>query len=249
VSMSSSVIPEVDYPHLPGQEYNPLMESTLHASWTTMLINAVRHTLADVQSDALVTGNVPFVPNDGGAHTAPDLMVIPGMIGRQFRRYVVDVDGRPPSACVEVISPSSSKPQIDRRVGRWLACGVDEVYVLDPERETVNRVRLDKGVIVAEDARGAYSPAMNLTFAQVDGRLALCCPAGRTVRVEDDPFGWLAVEQRRADRAELAYDQIAEQRDQIAEQRDQIAEQRDAALAELGRLRAEVARLRGGPAA
>ena len=78
-------VPQVDYRHLPGDEHNSLMESTLHATWCTLLVQSVRHTLAG--TGAMVTGNTPFVPGDGGPHTAPDLMGVPGMAGRPFGRY------------------------------------------------------------------------------------------------------------------------------------------------------------------
>lgn len=220
--------PEVDYPHLPGEEYDPLMESTLHAAWCTLLVQAVRHTLAG--TDAMVTGNTPFVPTDGGPHTAPDLMVVPGMAGQHFGRYEIGPDRPAPTVCLEILSPSNTAAVIERRVRRWLTSGVAEVYVLDPEREVVDRVWLDDGVLRRRDARGEHSPGLDLAFAVVDGRLALCCPGGRAVRLDDDPYGWLQSEQRRADEAEARADE--------AEARADEAEARAAELeAELRRLR------------
>jgi Uma2 family endonuclease len=242
-SAAEPQVPEVDYPHLPGEEHNPLMESTLHAAWCTMLIQAVRHTLAG--TGAMVTGNTPFVPNDGGPHTAPDLMVVPGLGDRNFGRYTVGVDGPPPSACIEVTSPSNTPAVLERRLRRWLVAGVDEVYQLDPERETVDRVWIGAdGTLVRQDARGTHSTAMNLSFAVVEGRLALCCPGGRAVRLDDDPYGWLQSEQRRADEAESRADE-AESRADEAESRAHEASRRAAdAEARAAELEAEVARLR-----
>jgi Uma2 family endonuclease len=137
-STADPEVPEVDYPHLTGEEHNPLMESTLPAAWCTLLIQSVRHTLAG--TGAMVTGNTPFLPGDGGPHTAPDLMVVPGLAGQNFGRYEVGVHGPAPSVCIEVVSPSNTVAALDRRLGRWLAAGVAEVYELDPERETVVRV-------------------------------------------------------------------------------------------------------------
>lgn len=71
--------PAVDYAHLPGEEHNPLMESTAHVDWGLVLLNSVRHTLAG--TGHLVTSNVAFAPGDGQPHTAPDLMVIPAPPG------------------------------------------------------------------------------------------------------------------------------------------------------------------------
>ena len=53
--------PEYDYPHLPGEELDPLMESSLHSRWLGFLLTTVTSALA--HTDALVTGNTPFVPS------------------------------------------------------------------------------------------------------------------------------------------------------------------------------------------
>lgn len=197
VPLDADDAPEYDYPHLPGEELDPLMESTVHAAWCTLLIHAARHTLAD--SDALVTGNTPFVPAGTKYHTAPDLMVLPGMKGREFGRYVVADHGVPPSVCVEVVSPSNTWRHLERRYRRWLEAGVPEVYALHPEQQSVHRIRLVEGEIVRSDALGIHSPGMQMTFTRLGDRLALCCPGGRAVTLEDDPFGWLAHERQRAD--------------------------------------------------
>ena len=98
--------PAIDYAHLPGEEHNPLMESTAHVDWGLVLLNSVRHTLAG--TGQLVTGNVAFAPADGQPHTAPDLMVIPGAAGREFGRYEPGPDDPVPSVWVSLASTSSN---------------------------------------------------------------------------------------------------------------------------------------------
>lgn len=219
--------PGVDYAHLPGEEQNPLMESTAHVDWSITLLNAARHTLAG--SGNLVTGNVPFSPDDGGPHTAPDIMVIPGAAGRSFGRYTPGVDGPVPSACVEILSPSNSKAEIRRRCTRLLRLGVGEVYILDPKRDTIVRVHAGGDDWDESNALGTYSPALQLTFTTLDHRLAVCCPGGRTVRPGDDPFRWLVDEMNRADHL---LDEIADRDDAIAD-RDRAIADRDRELVEL----------------
>jgi Putative restriction endonuclease len=201
--------PTVDYAHLPGEEENPLMESTLHVDWGLVLLNSARHTLS--ATNDLITGNVPFAPDDGGPHTAPDIMVIPGAAGTDFGRYEPGPDRPLPSACIEILSPSNRRTEINRRVTRLLRLGVEEVYVLDPVRETVVRVTEHNGSLIETSAIGSYSPALRFSFATSDGRLAVCCPGGRMVRPGDDPFGWLVEEMRRADIALTRADDAAAQ--------------------------------------
>ncbi len=234
-------VPEVDYLHLPGEEHNPLMESSLHAQWVTMLVQSVHHSLAD--SGCLVTGNTPFVPADGGPHTAPDLMVLAGLAGTNVGRYEVGRDGPPPLACVEVRSPSNSDAAIERRLGRWLRAGVGEVYLIDPLREAVYQAVEVDGGVEFRDANGVHSAGLGITFAHIDGHLVLCCPGGRAVRPGDDPFGWLLDEQRRADQAELRFlaaaDDAAAARDEAAAARDEVALLRDRVAELEARLRDE----------
>jgi Uma2 family endonuclease len=201
--------PEVDYAHLPGEEHNPLMESTAHVDWGLVLLNSARHTLAE--TDCLVTGNVPFAPSDGLAHCAPDVMVIPGAAGRDFGRYEPGPDDPMPSVCVEILSPSNTRADIARRCARLLRLGVGEVYVLDPIRETVVRVEQSSDGLIETSAVGRPSAGLGLTFAMVGRHLAVCCPGGRMVCPGDDPFGWLVEESRRADRAELRADQLTQE--------------------------------------
>jgi Uma2 family endonuclease len=230
VLMAPDTIPEYDYPYLPGEELNPLLESSLHFRWVTMLCAVVRHTLSDIGSDALVTGNTPFAVS-ARLYTAPDLMVLPGMRGREFGLYRVGSDGPPPTACIEVRSPSNTDAIIARRLGAWLEVGVGEVYLIEPELETVQRVELIGGELRFSAAVGSHSPAMNLTFGVLNRRLVLCCPAGRPVGIDDDSYAWLADEQRRADRAELRSDRDAMR----AAEAEARAVRAEAELAELRR--------------
>ncbi|MEQ1700354.1 MAG: Uma2 family endonuclease [Ilumatobacteraceae bacterium] len=223
VPIDADEAPEYDYPHLPGEELNPLYESTVQAAWWRLLMSAARHTLAG--TDAVVSGNTPFVPSGTKYHTAPDLLVVPGMRGRDFGRYVVDEHGIVPSVCVEVVSPSNGWAQLERRYRRWLEAGVPEVYAVHPAQQSVDRLELVDGEIVHRDAIGAYSNGMRMAFTMIGDRLGLCCPGGRAVTLDDDPLAWMVQERKRAD----------------AER-----ERADAAEAESAALRAELDRLRGG---
>ncbi|MGD9703452.1 MAG: Uma2 family endonuclease [Acidimicrobiia bacterium] len=228
--------PPVDYAHLPGEEQNPLMESTAHVDWGLVLLNAARHTL--IGTNDLVTGNVALAVGDGGPHTAPDVMVVPGARGQTFGRYEPGPDGPVPSVCVEILSPSNTRRQIQERCRRLLTIGVGEVYVLDPVRETVVEVSMRDDELHERSAIGVPSIGLGLTFVSSDGRLAICCPAGRVVRPGDDPFGWLADEAARADAAESRAD-AAEERNRAMDERNRAAEERIRLLeAELAERRA-----------
>ncbi|HQZ36946.1 MAG TPA: Uma2 family endonuclease [Ilumatobacteraceae bacterium] len=219
--------PEYDYPHLPGEELDPLMESTVHSAWCHLLVTSARHTLA--ATDAVVCGNTPFVPAGQKYHTAPDLLVVPGMRGHDFGRYVVDEHGHVPSVCVEVVSPSNTWPRLERRYRRWLEAGVPEVYALHPLQQSVDRIELVDDRIVHRDAIGVYSEGMQMTFTMIGDRLGLCCPGGRAVTLEDDPLAWMVLERQRGDAERDRADAERERADAERERAD-AAEARSAAL-------------------
>lgn len=239
--MASRVL---DYEYLPDRPENPVMESTLHAAWGHLLYGALAHTLAD--TGALVTGNVRFDADADGPRTAPDIMVVPGKAGEHFGVYAPGPDGPPPSASIEILSPSNTEAQIERRVRRMLELGVGEVYVLDPVAHTVDRASFDGDRVTFRDACGEPSEALGVTFARSGGQLAVCCPAGLVVRPGDDPYGWIVLERGRADAAARQADREREATE--AERQKAEAERRKAEAerqtAEAERRKAETERLR-----
>ncbi len=52
-------------------------------------------------------------------------------------------DSRAPELCVEVLSPSDRWPDVLAKVAEYLAAGVDEVWIVDPEGRWVERHRSD----------------------------------------------------------------------------------------------------------
>jgi hypothetical protein len=227
--------PVVDYLHLPGEEGNPLMESTDHAQWIVLLMHALGHHLRPFGT--LVIGNVPFAPDDGLPHCAPDVMVLPGMLGRSFGRYEPRGSDPLPSACIEVRSPSNSRATIERRNSRLLHLGIAEVYALDPRRETMVRARFDEsGAYVEDDAVGTVSAAMQVSFARIDGQLAICCPAGRLLTRGSDPLAWYEEEVRRADTEAARADSEAARADEAIERAAAERRRADVAVAKLREL-------------
>ena len=219
---------EVLYEHLPGEEENPLMESTLHVKWGHLLLGAVGHVLAG--TDALVTGNVRWDPDDGHARVAPDLMVIPGWAGRDFGAFEPGETGPTPSVCVEILSPSNRGPKFEARLHRMLALGVPEVYVVDPIGNKVSRAAHDPhGALVHHDALGVASAGLGITFGLTGTGLVVCCPAGRVVSPGDDPYGWIVEAETRARAAEERAS-TAEERASSAEERASTAERQLAAV-------------------
>ena len=194
--------PERDYLYLEENPDNPVSESALHFRWARLIASAVE----DVRSsnNDLVTGNVFLNPADDTPRTAPDIMVIPGLRGREFRSYRPGPGEPLPSAGIEIRSRSNSKAEIERRAKLLLGLGVGVFLVLDPERNTLDQAHLDpQAGLSFSDARAVFFEPLGLTFVlTASGLLALCCPGDRVVTIDDNPYSLLREETRRADTAE-----------------------------------------------
>lgn len=219
--------PVRDYLFLSENPDNPVSESTLHFKWGRLIAFAVEDTRAG--TDDLVTGNVVFNGGDDVPRTAPDVMVIPRMRGREFRSYKPGPGEAVPSSAIEVRSNSNTDAEIARRARLLIGLGVGEYLVVDPELETVQEVTLTADSELGfRDVRGEYRERLGLMFVlTAGGSLGLCCPGDRVVTIDDNPYSMLRAEARRADQA-LTRTLQAERRAQESERRAEESEQRAA---------------------
>ncbi len=67
----------------------------------------------------------------------------------------------PADLAIEVMSPSDRWPRIIQKVGEYLAAGVREVWVLDPDHQRVHVYRLDDEPTVLDSDRELISTAIS----------------------------------------------------------------------------------------
>ncbi len=58
-----------------------------------------------------------------------------------------------PVLCVEVLSPSNTWTGMRRKIEEYLAAGVHEVWLVDPELRTVERFRIDIGSALSRESQ------------------------------------------------------------------------------------------------
>ncbi len=61
--------------------------------------------------------------------------------------------GMIPTLCVEVLSRSNSWTEMHRKIEEYLAAGVHEVWLVDPELRTVERFRNDSGATLFRESQ------------------------------------------------------------------------------------------------
>ncbi|ABU59422.1 Uma2 family endonuclease [Roseiflexus castenholzii] len=237
------------YPESDGQ---PMADNTLQFRWIVMLQGNLAALFAD-RPDVFVAGDLLWYPVEGrpDIRRAPDVLVAIGRPKGDRGAYLQWEEGnQPPQAVFEVLSPGNTLREMARKFEFYNRYGVQEYYLIDPERGDVSGwVRQDGVLTVIDDIDGWVSPLLGVRFTVRDGAIQLFYPDGRPFLTFEELAQARAAEARaraeaeaRARAAEERAHQEAEAR-AAAEERAQreaaaraAAEERAARLAE--RLRA-----------
>jgi Uma2 family endonuclease len=87
--------------------------------------------------------------------TNPDTVLAPDIAFIARERAGTRVPGfrpGPPDLAVEVISPSDTKPEVDRKTALWLELGAKSVWNVNPKKRTVEVNRADGQKIVFHES-------------------------------------------------------------------------------------------------
>ncbi|ABU59425.1 Uma2 family endonuclease [Roseiflexus castenholzii] len=223
------------YPESDGQ---PMADNTLQFRWIVMLQGNLAALFAD-RPDVFVAGDLLWYPVEGrpDIRRAPDVLVAIGRPKGDRGAYLQWEEGnQPPQAVFEVLSPGNTLREMARKFEFYNRYGVQEYYLIDPERGDVSGwVRQDGALTVIDDIDGWVSPLLGVRFAVRDGAIQLFYPDGRPfLTFEELAQARAAAEERAHQEAEA---RAAEARARAeAEARARAAEERAARLAE--RLRA-----------
>jgi len=88
-----------------------------------------------------------IIDRDPDTVRAPDVAFIrtERLEGRISKKFIPG----PPDLAVEVISPDDTASEVQEKTEQWLRCGCQEVWLVDPQRNTASRCTLrDAGVLI-----------------------------------------------------------------------------------------------------
>jgi Uma2 family endonuclease len=118
------------------------------------------------------TANQGHVVLETGVNTEvdPDTVRGPDVAFWKYSRLPADSHPEvyakvPPDLCVEVLSPSSTKQKMNRKIREYFASGVGMVWIVDPDQRTVTiyrqpgegRVLWDDATLTGEDVLPGFS--------------------------------------------------------------------------------------------
>lgn len=204
--------PKVVYPDSDGR---PMAENTRQYEYIEMIKGGL-DALFRERPDVFVAGDNLWYPVEGDPNIriALDVYVAFGRPkGHRGSYQQWQEGGLPPQVVFEVLSPSNRLGEMVEKFRFYERYGVEEYYVYDPDRGTLDGWRRQEGNGLQRIPvmAGSTSPRLGVRFELIDGELLLFGPDSRRF---------------------ATYVELAVQRDQ-AERRADQAEQRVAELAAL----------------
>lgn len=203
------------YPESDGQ---PMADNTLQFRWIVLIKENLEILFAAIK-DVFVAGDLLWYPVRKAPGCAPDIMVVFGRPACDRGSYLQWEEGNiAPQVVFEILSPSNSKEEMNKKRDFYEKHGVEEYYLYDPETNNFQGwLRSKKTFKKITNINGWISPRLQTRFV-LTTTLEIYRPDGRKFLTS------VELEQRALDAEQRALG--AEQRALGAEQQAEIERQR-----------------------
>jgi Uma2 family endonuclease len=163
--LQSSSQSEVIYPDSDGQ---PMANNTKQFRWILVIQQNLDWLFAD-NPDVFVAGDLFWYPVEGRPNivNAPDVMVVFGRPKGDRGSYQQwNEEDIAPQVVFEILSPSNSQDEMDRKLLFYDRYGVEEYYIYDPDRNRLRGwLRGEDGLDVIPQMADWVSPRLGIRFA------------------------------------------------------------------------------------
>jgi Uma2 family endonuclease len=215
---------EIKYPDHDG---NPMADNTLQLEWLVKLkVNL--DILFESRADVFVACDLLWYPIEGDEKTrsAPDAMVVfgrPKGYRGSYKQW--EEGGIAPQVVFEILSPSNTVREMEKKRQLYERFGVEEYYEYDPYKIKLKiAIRSGDKLKEVEQKVRFESPRLETRFEITDETLRIYFPDGRPFESGVDINARANIERDRADseqqRADNAQDQVLSERrraDKLAE--------------------------------
>ncbi len=215
---------QIVYPDSDGQ---PMADNTKQFQWITVIKTNLDWLFRDNEM-VFVAGDLLWYPVEGNPkyRVAPDTMVV---FGRQkgdrgsYQQW--REDNIAPQVVFEILSPSNTEGEMERKLQIYARCEVEEYYVYDPDRYILKGYQRGEDLFLdrIEVMDGWISPRLGIKFQLTENDLQITHPDGRVFETFDN----VATER----------DLILAEKQQLEVEKQQLEiekNKRDAKLRELG---------------
>ncbi|MEZ6060728.1 MAG: Uma2 family endonuclease [Planctomycetaceae bacterium] len=169
---------EIEYPDSDGQ---PIAENTLQFEWITRLHGNLEVIFGN-DPDVFVAADLLWYPVEGNnqLRIAPDAMVVFGRPKGHRGSYLQwREDGIAPQVVFEVLSPGNRLSEMIRKFQHYEELGVEEYYVIDPDRLKLEGwIRSDDELRAIDEMNGWTSPRLSIRFERRSDDIVIYRPDG-----------------------------------------------------------------------
>ncbi|MEB3311826.1 MAG: Uma2 family endonuclease [Snowella sp.] len=190
----------INYPDSDGK---PMSDNTKQFRWIQIIEQNLEWLYAD-DSQVFIAGDLLWYPVEGRPQivTAPDVLVVFGRPKGDRGSYKQwEEDNIAPQVVFEILSPSNSKVEMDKKLLFYDRYGVMEYYIYDPDRNQLEGwIRGDNGTLEnIGEMNNWNSPRLGIRFEESEEELKLYRPDGTPFHSYSEVNNLLLEERQRAE--------------------------------------------------
>jgi Uma2 family endonuclease len=190
----------INYPESDGK---PMADNTKQFHWITVIKQNLDWLFAQ-DPQVFIAGDLFWYPVEGRPDivTAPDVLVVFGRPKGDRGSYKQwEENNIAPQVVFEILSPSNSKTEMEKKLIFYERYGVDEYYIYDPDRDRLEGwLRSENGILNNIPVMQNWvSPRLGMRFEQSGEILKLFRPDGTPFHSFNEVSILLMEEQQRAE--------------------------------------------------
>jgi len=210
--------PTVIYPDSDGK---PMADNTKQFRWIVVIQQNLEWLFAN-DPNVFVAGDLLWYPVEGSNTIccAPDVLVVLGRPKGDRGSYKQwEEANTPPQVVFEILSPSNTLTEMNKKQVFYNRYGVEEYYLYNPDSDDLSGwLRGSEGLDVIDPIANWMSPRLQIRFDCAGAELQIYRPDGT-------PFLSYVEIAERAEQTAQQLEQTAQQLEQTAQQLEQTAQQ------------------------
>jgi len=203
----------------PESDGKPMADNTEQYEWIVLIKENLETMFAD-SPDVFVAADLLWYPvkEDTNISAAPDVMVAFGRPKGKRGSYIQhEEEDIPPQVVFEILSPSNTKSEMEKKLDFYDRYGVSEYYLYDPGRITFSGwARKGKKLRPVKNVRKWHSPGLDITFRLEKTGLDIYDPSGRKFTTHLAERRNTGKEKQRADKEKQRADREKQRADMLA---------------------------------
>ena len=215
--VQAPIEPQLLYPDSDGK---PMADNTVQYRWIVRLVANLKYLFKE--QTVFVAGDLLWYPVQDKKITgpvAPDVMVVFGRPkGRRGSYKQWQEDNIAPQVVFEILSPSNSLEEMERKLLFYQRYGVEEYYLYDPDSHNFQGWLRQEGLLSSiPEIKGWVSPRLNIRFELRGDELEIYSLDGQKFLTSIELSQRLEQERLKAEQASLQLEQERLKAERLAE--------------------------------